>query len=205
MSPAPVAGLVLAAGAGRRFGGPKAPVVVGGERLVDRAARVLREGGCDPVLVVLGAWVGEVPGAQVVVHPGWASGMGGSLVAGLDALERLAPRPMAVAIVPVDLPGLTAAAIARVLAAAADGPAPGSDALVAAAYEGERGHPVLLGAGHWAGARAAAHGDAGAREYLRGRAVRLVEVGDIASSVDVDRPDDIDQGRWGATGPGSGR
>ena len=56
---ASVAGLVLAAGEGRRFGGPKAPAVIDGERLVDRAVRVLRAGGCDPVYVVLGAWVGE--------------------------------------------------------------------------------------------------------------------------------------------------
>ena len=57
-------GLVLAAGAGRRLGGPKARVVVAGERLVDRAVRVLREGGLRSRLVVLGAWVGEVPGAD---------------------------------------------------------------------------------------------------------------------------------------------
>ena len=80
-------GLVLAAGAGRRLGGPKAPLVVDGERLVDRAVRVLREGGCDPVLVVLGAWVGDVPGAEVVVNADWASGLGSSLRAGLRAAE----------------------------------------------------------------------------------------------------------------------
>ena len=82
-----VAGLVLAAGEGRRFGGPKAPVVIDGERLVDRAVRVLREGGCEPVYVVLGAWVGEVPGAIVVVNPDWAEGMGSSLRAGLGAMD----------------------------------------------------------------------------------------------------------------------
>lgn len=41
------AGVVLAAGEGRRFGGPKAPYVLHGERLVDRAVRVLQQGGCD--------------------------------------------------------------------------------------------------------------------------------------------------------------
>ena len=83
------AGLVLAAGEGRRFGGPKAPAVIDGERLVDRAVRVMREGGCDPVVVVLGAWVGDVPGAHIVVNDAWSEGMGSSLRVGLAALDWL--------------------------------------------------------------------------------------------------------------------
>ena len=81
-------GLVLAAGAGQRMGGPKAPLAVAGQRLVDRAVRVLREGGCDPVLVVLGAWVGDVPGAEVVVNADWASGLGSSLEPGCGPPRR---------------------------------------------------------------------------------------------------------------------
>ena len=65
----------------------QAPVVIEGERLVDRAVRVLREGGCDPVYVVLGAWTGDVPGAVAVANPEWPEGMGSSLRAGLTALE----------------------------------------------------------------------------------------------------------------------
>ena len=171
------AGLVLAAGGGRRFGGPKAPVVVDGERLVDRAVRVLREAGCDPVLVVLGAWVGEV-GADVVLNPDWAEGMGSSLRVGLRELERGDADRVVVTL--VDLPGLTAAAVGRLLVVDAD--------LAAATYAGERGHPVLLGRGHWAGVAAAAVGDQGARTYLAARDVVLVEVGDVASGEDLDVP-----------------
>ncbi|HEU4912946.1 MAG TPA: NTP transferase domain-containing protein, partial [Actinomycetes bacterium] len=58
-----IAGLVLAAGAGRRFGGPKALAEIDGERLVDRAVRALREGGSDPVYVVAGAAPLAVEGA----------------------------------------------------------------------------------------------------------------------------------------------
>ena len=50
-----VAGLVLAAGEGRRLGGPKALLVIDGERLVDRTVRVLYDAGCTPVYVVAGA------------------------------------------------------------------------------------------------------------------------------------------------------
>lgn len=168
------AGLVLAAGEGRRFGGPKAPHVHDGEKLVDRAVRVLREGGCDPVVVVLGAWVGDVPGADVVVNDDWAQGMGSSLRCGLAALSD-ADR---VVLTLVDLPGLTAAAVRRVRAE--------QSALVQATYDGRRGHPVILGRDHWDAAAELATGDRGARDYLARNPVRLVEVGDVASGEDLD-------------------
>jgi nicotine blue oxidoreductase len=173
------AGLVLAAGEGRRFGGPKAPYVLDGERLVDRAVSVLREGGCAPVLVVLGAWVGEVPGAEVVVNQDWPQGMGSSLRAGLAALDARAGIDR-VLVTLVDLPGLTPAAVARLLTC--------DEPLAAAAYAGERGHPVLLAREHWAGAAAGAEGDQGARAYLARHEPVLVEVGDVATGLDLDRP-----------------
>lgn len=173
-----VAGLVLAAGEGRRFGGPKAPVVIDGERLVDRAVRVLREGGCDPVYVVLGAWLGDVDDAIVVANPDWPEGMGSSLRAGLTALEH-APVDAAVVTL-VDLPGLTAAAVRRLVDA--------DSGIAAATYDGERGHPVRFGRDHWEGVAASTHGDAGARDYLRAHAdeIHLIEVGDVASGEDLD-------------------
>jgi CTP:molybdopterin cytidylyltransferase MocA len=170
-------GLVLAAGRGRRLGGPKAPHVVAGERLVDRAVRVMTSAGCDPVLVVLGAWVGDVPGAVVVVNDAWDSGLGSSLRAGLAAAAEIDGADR-VAVVPVDLPGLTAEAVRRVLTT--------QGRLVAAGYDGRRGHPVVLGREHWGPVAAAATGDAGARDYLVAHDVVLVDVGDVASDADVD-------------------
>lgn len=177
-------GLVLAAGEGRRFGGPKAPAIIGGQRLVDRAVRVLAEGGCDPVVVVLGAWVGDIPGAEVVINEAWSEGMGSSLRAGLEEVAR---RPGGsaddrIVVTLVDLPGLTPEAVRRIVASPAR--------LAAATYAGERGHPVLLGAEHWPGVSASARGDAGARDYLRTHAgdVDLVEVGDVADGTDLDTP-----------------
>lgn len=175
-----VAGLVLAAGAGTRYGGPKAPVVVGGERLVDRAVRVLTDAGCDPVLVVLGAWVGQVEGADIVVNDSWPEGMGSSLRAGLRELTEV-PHAEAVVVTLVDLPGLTSAAVRRLV----ESPA----ALAVATYAGERGHPVRLGREHWPAVIEVATGDEGARRLLRGRDdVVLVEVGDVAAGYDLDTP-----------------
>jgi nicotine blue oxidoreductase len=68
----------------------------------------------------------------------------------------------------------------------------GHDVLARAAYGGRPGHPVLLGRAHWAGVRAAAVGDAGARGYLAARAdVALVECGDLARADDVDTPEQL--------------
>jgi len=173
-----VAGLVLAAGSGSRFGGPKAPVLVDGERLVDHAVRCLRDGGCEPVVVVLGAWVGEVPRAEVVVNESWAEGMGSSLRAGLQALESRTD-VYAVLITLVDLPGLTSAAVARIVDA--------DDEIVVATYDGERGHPVRLARRHWPDVIEFAVGDEGARRFLAGRAdLVLIEVGDVATGTDLD-------------------
>lgn len=175
-----VAGLVLAAGAGTRFGQPKAPVVIDGERLVDRAVRVLAEGGCSPVLVVLGAWVGQVDGADVLVNDAWPEGMGSSLRAGLEELAQSSDAD-AVVISLVDLPGLTPAAVQRVVDCPAD--------LAVATYDGERGHPVRIARRLWSEAIAVAQGDEGARRLLRAHDdVALVEVGDVASGYDVDVP-----------------
>ncbi|SHH07817.1 nucleotidyltransferase family protein [Streptoalloteichus hindustanus] len=187
-----VAGLLLAAGAGRRFGRPKALVEHAGRLFVERAVDVLRAGGCDPVVVVLGAAAAEVRrharlgDARVVVNPDWASGMGSSLRAGLAVLAD--EDAAAVVVLPVDMPGVTAAAVRRVAGHAA------ADALAAATYGGVRGHPVLLGRAHWAGVRAMTHGDVGAREYLRSREVRPVPCDEVASGADVDRPGDLPSG-----------
>ncbi len=173
-----VHGLLLAAGAGRRMGRPKALV----EGWLTTALDVLDRGGCDGRTVVLGAAQEEAralvpPGVGVVVADDWADGMGASLRAGLAAL----PDADAALIHLVDLPDVTAEVVARVVAAAA-----GAETLARAAYDGVPGHPVLLGRAHWAGVVESARGDRGARDYLAARDVVLVECGDLATGDDVD-------------------
>jgi CTP:molybdopterin cytidylyltransferase MocA len=170
------------------MGRPKALVELAGQPLLRRALDVLRAGGCTPLLVVLGAEAEQaaalVPDdTRIVVAPDWAEGMGASLRAGLAALDEL-PEVSSVLVHLVDLPGVGAPVIAR-LASAEDAP----EVLARAAYQGQPGHPVLLGREHWDGVRASAVGDAGARGYLAGHpALRLVECGDLADPRDVDTP-----------------
>ncbi|MDX3236222.1 nucleotidyltransferase family protein [Streptomyces sp. ME03-5709C] len=188
-----VAGLLLAAGGGSRLGGrPKALLEYGGRPLVEHAARALREGGCGPVHIVLGAAAARVreqaalDDYAVTVNPHWAQGMGSSLRAGLEALA--ATGAPAVVVTLVDQPGIGAVAVARVVAAYAS-----PRTLAAATYGGRRGHPVLLGAAHWSAVAARALGDQGARSYLKRHeeGIALVECGDVAVPADIDTPDDL--------------
>jgi nicotine blue oxidoreductase len=190
-----IAGLLLAAGAGRRMGTPKALVRdPDGVAWVVRAARVLTTSGCSPVVVVVGAAAeavrAELSGepAQVVEATNWAEGMGASLRAGLTALQSEAGQPEAVVVVPVDVPGLTEAVVRRVSAGA------GEEMLARATYGGMPGHPVVIGRDHWAGVIAVARGDEGARGYLRGRSVVEVECSDLGDGADVDTAEELPPG-----------
>jgi len=176
---------VLAAGAGRRFGRPKALVEVAGERLVDRAVRILREGGCDPRYVVAGAAPLVVPDATVVDNPAWSTGMGSSLQLGLSALPREAD---AVLISLVDQPGIGTDVVRRLVEAAA-----GGAEVVVATYAGQRRNPVVLARRWWDEAARLAVADTGARALLEARpeVVTAVECSDIGDASDIDRPEDL--------------
>lgn len=175
-------GLLLAAGAGRRMGTPKALV-----RDADGTSWLLRAlaslGPCPGVTVVLGAAADEAarlvpPSVQVVVAQDWASGMGASLRAGLAAMPEDVD---AVLVTLVDLPDVSAAVVSRMLATAS-----GAQALARATYADRPGHPVLIGRDHWPEAAQVAVGDRGARDLLARPDVVRVECGDLAEGRDVD-------------------
>lgn len=183
------AGLVLAAGAGRRMGGPKALVELAGVPLLARAVSLLRDGGCDEVVVVVGA-AGEAVarraealGCAAVQADGWEEGMSASLRAGLGALSDGPHDACVVAL--VDQPLLGAEAVRRLVAA---------DAVAAVAtYGGAPRNPVLLRREVWAEVAAAATGDAGARTWLRAHPDRVTAVpcDGTGSPVDLDTPADL--------------
>jgi CTP:molybdopterin cytidylyltransferase MocA len=177
----PSAGLVLAAGAGRRFGGPKQLAELGGRPLIEHALSALA--ALERVVVVLGACADEVRaasdlgGADVVVCPGWAEGMSASLRCGLDALAGAEEVVIALA----DQPFVTPAVVERVRSA----PGPAARAV----YDGAPGHPVVIRrplldrAGELSG-------DAGFRDLLDG--VAEVECADLADPRDIDTRDDLE-------------
>jgi CTP:molybdopterin cytidylyltransferase MocA len=190
------AGLLLAAGAGRRMGGPKALLRDdAGVPFIARAVGSLLDGGCVDVSVVLGAAAEEAlgvlaevgwadhPSVAVVVADDWDEGMAASLRAGLRALS--VGRADAALVTLVDLPDVGAEVVRRVV-----GSGSRRTALARATYGGRAGHPVLIGRDHWEEVVATARGDEGARTYLAGRDVVACECGDLATGRDVDRPTD---------------
>ena len=183
--PAPdLCGLVLAAGAGTRFGGPKALArTPDGSPWIALAVRTLTDAGCRRIVVALGAGAAEarplVPvSAEIVEVRDWADGLSATLRSGLRA--AVAGGADAVAVVPVDTPVLPAAAVRRVVADARRG------SLVQAVYDGEPGHPVLIGADHVDALAATLSGDRGARAYLAAHGAVEVECADLWSGADVD-------------------
>jgi molybdenum cofactor cytidylyltransferase len=175
------AGLVLAAGEGRRFGGPKQLARVDGRPLVEHVVAALAA-VLPRVAVVLGAHAeavragADLTGAEVVECPAWAEGMAASLRCGLAALAGADRVVVAVA----DQPGLTPAAVRAVLAR------PGS---ARAVYDGRPGHPVALGPDLLARAEHL-RGDAGFRDLLSG--VPEVECGHLADARDIDTREDLE-------------
>ncbi len=175
-------GLLLAAGAGRRMGQPKALV----EGWLVRSVTALHEGGCTQVVVVLGAAADQAApllarcDVDVVVAEDWDEGMGASLRAGLTALAGSGEDAALVSL--VDLPDVGPDVVRRLL----DQPV-SATTLARVSYDGRPGHPVLIGREHWAGVVASAQGDRGARAYLDANEVLLVECGDLATGRDVDQ------------------
>ncbi len=182
-----VAGVLLAAGEGARLGRPKALVELNGQRLADRGIGLLRAGGAGPIVVVTGAVTINVLGVLTVHNPGWQTGMGSSLAAGLTALPDTAS---AAVIALVDQPLIGPEAVRRLIAAHREGAT-----VAVAAYNGAPRNPVLIAREHWPSVLALATGDSGARAFLHANAdlVTLVECGDTGSPEDVDTADDLER------------
>lgn len=199
----PVTGLLLAAGQGSRMGSPKAVVEIAGRTLTEIAVEALLDGGCDDVLVVLGAdaqrvrtrletnrraWGDRVFAAECA---NWAGGISESLRTGLATLAARGRRcPQATLIHLVDLPDVGADVIGRVLERGR-GSVTLTQSLVRAAYQGKPGHPALVGQRHWQGVMDVAQGDRGAGPYLRSQAATLVDCDDLAAGRDLDTPSEL--------------
>jgi len=196
-----VAGILLAAGEGSRLGRPKALVELGGQTLAERGVAMLREGGADPVLVVVGAAPLSMATVHTVYNPAWRSGMGSSLAAGLRALGALGAEPAA-------LGGEPDAGSGAAVIALADQPLVGAEAVrrligvhrrgaavAVACYGGKPRNPVLIAREHWPEVLELATGDTGARPFLRAHPelVTLVECGDTGSPDDIDTPGDLER------------
>lgn len=183
----PHVALILAAGEARRMGHPKQLIEIDGVPLVRRAVALAEAVGCAPV-VVLGAHRARVEAAlssvERVYAPGWAEGMGATLVAGMS---RVAPwGPGRVTIMLCDQPLVTADDLRRLHAACDEG-ADGA----AAAFDGVLGPPACFTPAVYPALRALPP-RAGARRLLRSGALRITPVPMPAAAFDLDTPADLD-------------
>jgi molybdenum cofactor cytidylyltransferase len=188
-----VAAVLLAAGASRRLGQPKALVRIEGRTLVRRAAEAALGAGCAPLFVVVGALQEEIArelaglGARLVPNPGHAEGIASSIRAGIAAAESSTPPCDGALLFVVDQPQVEAALLARMLDSFRQGSAAQA---VACAYAGAVGVPALFPRA-WFPALAALHGDRGARGVLEARRAELREVPFPEGGVDLDTPEDL--------------
>jgi molybdenum cofactor cytidylyltransferase len=179
-------GLILAAGAGTRFGSdsPKQLARFRGRPLLEWAVRAqCAVPELERVLVVLGSRATQILAgvdfgrAETTVCDDWESGQAASLWRGLGELAGLDR----VVVTLGDAPLLTPEVIELFVAAAPR---------TRAVYDGRPGHPVVLGAEEIA-ALNSVRGDRGARGLLLGGPV--LEVGHLCSGRDVDTPDDLEE------------
>jgi len=189
-----IVAVLLAAGAGRRIGGPKALLRAGGGHtfLSACAARLLRP-GVEAVVAVLGcqaervgACAAGVPALRTAVNERWAEGMLGSVLTGLEAAEAEAAD--AVLLHPVDHPLVAAATVDAVVEALRRG------ALIAVpSRAGRRGHPGGFQRAAWAALRAAPP-QQGARAVLAAHPDWITHVpGDPGSLAGIDTPEDYER------------
>jgi CTP:molybdopterin cytidylyltransferase MocA len=174
------AGVLLAAGAGTRYGMPK--VLADQGEWLRSAVTALYDGGCDEVVVVLGAAIVGVPSpARAVIAGDWADGLSASLRVGISAIESgIADYAV---VHTVDTPDVGGDVVGRVLAAARSS----TSGLARAHYDERPGHPVVAARRHWAAMLENATGDEGARPFLRARTdVVAVDCADLATGVDID-------------------
>ena len=187
-----IGGLVLAAGEGRRFGGPKLAAELDGRTLLDHAVEaMLGAPAIERIVVVLGARAEEVAAAaelgevEFVVADDWSVGISASLRAGVRALAATEAIVVTLGDQPFITPQVVAAIVDQI-----EAPLPAARAT----YAGRPGHPVLVKRELYDAVRAL-RGDAGARDLLIDAGVREIECGHLCRPDDIDTRGDLDFAR----------
>lgn len=189
---APVAGVLLAAGTGARFGSEqKLLATLEGQPIVHHGVRPLLEADADvdPVVAVLGHRSDEVADAlaelevRIVENPDYDSGRGRSVATGIDAVVDATAAVVALGDMPRVRPSTVDALVGAYRA--------GAGTALAPSYDGQRGNPVLFDRTCFDDLTAI-EGDHGGRDVLLNHEdAALVPVDDPGVLVDVDVPEDL--------------
>ena len=192
-----ICAVVLAAGAGSRFGGGKLLAEYRGRPLIEATLSGLRGVPVDETIVVVGndaerlRGLCEAYGVRLAENPDWAEGMATSVRKGLASCP---PDTRAAVVVLADQPLVGASAVERLVRAYEDGAN-----VAVATYGGKRRNPVLFARGTWPMLEEELSGDEGARRFLKRHPEVVTEVpcDDVADPTDVDTVEDLSrlQGR----------
>ena len=160
--------------------------------MIEAALDNLHGSRCDEIIVVLGFAVDEVrplvegkERVNVVINPEFAEGMSSSIQQGL---KETSPRATGILIALADQPFIPPDVINELI----EGFARGAKGIVLPAYEGQRGHPVILDRKKYEGELLALQGDVGGKEIVREHPEDVLEV-EVASKgvlMDIDAPED---------------
>ena len=199
-----VSAIVLAAGAGSRFGGGKLLAPLGGRTLIEATLNGLREAPVDETIIVVGSEgerlrsVSTAYGARVVENPCWAEGMSTSVRAGLAACS---PGSRAAVVALADQPLVGSEAVERLVEAFE-----GGARVAVATYGGKQRNPALFAREVWPLLEREMSGDRGARAVLTRHPDLVTEVAcdDVADPADVDTVDDLRRLQEEPNAPGRG-
>ena len=189
-----IGGLILAAGESSRMGRDKALLTYRGRTFLDSIIHTLRDAGIERIAVVLGHHAEEIQkatnleGVEIVLNSEYRRGQTSSLQGGLRALES--PNLEAVVLCLVDHPAVSATTVRKLTQSFRQSPAP----VVIPTYQGQRGHPVLIGRVVFPALLSLAPSE-GANTIIRshGDATQFVEVDDPGILLDVDDPETFQQ------------
>jgi molybdenum cofactor cytidylyltransferase len=186
------ASIVLAAGESIRLGQPKQLLKIDGESLVRRTVRLALEAGCEPVLVVTGAYSPDVHTdlvgmpVETIFNANWRQGMGTSLRCAAESLAARKPWPAIILALVCDQLMLTAEHLKLLIEAQHQ-----HKVAVAASYYGGRfGVPAVF-ASSLLPMLMECSGDAGARDILRAHRDSVFAVDFPGGLVDIDTPEDL--------------
>jgi CTP:molybdopterin cytidylyltransferase MocA len=185
----PVAVIIVGAGAGTRFGGPKAGATLSdGRRFLDAIVETAKSAGLDPVIAVLPPGVVAPEGARVVVN---ATPESEQIISARLGLAQLTGAPVTSALLwPVDHPFVNLESVLAILDAARRTGAQ----IVVPVHESRRGHPTWFHRDTWRELMTVP--DGGARAVIRADPSRVseVEVSDRGVLRDIDTREDLDGG-----------
>ena len=189
-----VVAIIAAAGSSSRLGQPKQLLIIEGEPMLQRAARIASEAGASPVFVVLGAHRQlierqvDLASAKVIINEAWGEGMASSIRMGMEALTTDAPEASGVLLMICDQPRVTAEHLRRMLEAFSRS----TENAVASVYANRLGTPAIFPRAAF-DPLSALQGDSGARGLLARPSWPVTEIPLNGGEIDIDTPEDLIQ------------